>query len=247
MSLQHLGSEFDIHGGGQDLIFPHHENEIAQSEGAGHPFARYWMHNGFVTVNQEKMSKSLGNFFTLKDILAQYEPMVVRYFLLSQHYRSPLNFSDQDLKAAQAVWKQRVLGAHQMALGWRDAALADSSVTDPFWTRFQAALVDDLNSAEAFGILNQVCSQIYASEKASNVSPWMRQSSSLLQHMFDWLGLVPPVEESWEPAILSLRDEREQARKSKNWKRSDEIRDELKQRGILIEDSSSGPRLKRIG
>ncbi len=116
MSMKYLGEEFDVHGGGLDLIFPHHENEIAQSIGAtGKPFAHTWLHNGFVTINQEKMSKSLGNFFTLKDILAQYEAMAVRYFLLAQHYRSPLNYSDQELKSAATVWSQRICEAYRLS------------------------------------------------------------------------------------------------------------------------------------
>ncbi len=115
MSMKYLGEEFDIHGGGMDLIFPHHTNEIAQSTGAsGKVFARMWVHNGFVTIDDEKMSKSLGNFFTIKDVLAKFDAMTVRYFLLSQHYRSPLNFSDHALKVAETTWQQRIVGAYRV-------------------------------------------------------------------------------------------------------------------------------------
>jgi cysteinyl-tRNA synthetase len=238
MSMKFLGEEFDIHGGGLDLIFPHHENEIAQSAGAtGKSFAKTWVHNGFVTVNKEKMSKSLGNFFTLKDIFAKYDPMVVRYFLLSQHYRGPLNFSDQELDVAKKTWTERVCGAYEAA----GKPSIQKAVLPP---EFQSAMLDDLNTAGAFGVLNIVCSEIF--QIVSKKQPVPAEKAAQLAGMLDVLGLRPATEENWAPELVALAHERDAARNRKDWKRSDEIRDALKQKGVLVEDTPSGPKLKRI-
>lgn len=249
MSMKYLGEAFDIHGGGQDLIFPHHENEIAQSVGAtGKEFARLWVHNGFVTVNQQKMSKSLGNFFTLKDIFGQFEPMVVRYFLLTQHYRSPLNFSDQELKAAQTTWLERIQGAHRIALEREGAASAGSATVPP---AFEEALRDDLNTPAALAVLNGVVRQIYSIDKEWNSTvsqnrQKIRENRLQLKAMLDVLGLNLPQSEDWNEGIKSLIQEREEARRSRNWARADEIRKELESKGIFVEDTPQGSRLKRL-
>lgn len=259
MSMKYLGEEFDIHGGGQDLIFPHHENEIAQSVGAtGKPFARTWIHNGFVTVNQEKMSKSLGNFFTLKDILAKYDPMVVRYFLLGQHYRSPLDFSDQGLNAAGAAWSGRVVAAYNVAQAWETKG---SSTLDPTWDpdrepifrEFLAYLANDLNTSGALGVMNQVCSNILQRDGRKPSSSSRDEDFNtfsierrVLEGMCSVLGLRLPKADEWSAEIMDLVQQREQARKNKEWARSDQVREELKKRGALVEDTPSGPRLKRI-
>ena len=240
MSMKYLGEEFDIHGGGLDLIFPHHTNEIAQSEGAtGKTFARYWMHNGFVTVDNEKMSKSLGNFFTLKDIFAKFDPMVVRYFLLSQHYRSPLNFSDQALNVAASTWSQRILGAYRIAEEWPSNGLGAESAP---LREFHKALANDLNTPDALAELNRFCSLVYEQDKSKQP---LSGAKAVMDAMFDTLGLVPAKGENWPAEILSLAESRETARKNKEWKKSDELRDALKAKGVLIEDTPTGPRLKK--
>ena len=157
MSSRYLGESFDIHGGGKDLVFPHHENEIAQSEAAsGKTFVKYWVHNGFVNVNQEKMSKSLGNFFTIRDILQQYDPEVVRFFILSAHYRSPIDFSDQNLKEARHGLTRFYEGL-QAAAEVLSQCEVDSSIAavegDELGERFRAAMDDDFNTAQAIGFL----------------------------------------------------------------------------------------------
>jgi len=250
MSMEYLGQEFDIHGGGLDLIFPHHTNEVAQSVGAtGKRFARMWMHNGFVTINQQKMSKSLGNFFTLTDIFARFDPMVVRYFLLSQHYRTPLNYSDHELAVAAKTWADRICGAHRIAASRADVA-APLAKDDAF----EEALAHDVNTAEALGVMNTLCSEIFSLDKlaretgdaaASDAAGWKERFGKLAS-MLDALGLVVAAEESWPEAALELVRLRGEARTRKDWKESDRIRDALKAMGFVVEDSAAGPRLKRI-
>ncbi len=248
MAMKYLGDEFDIHGGGMDLIFPHHTNEIAQSVGAsGKAFAKMWVHNGFVTIDNEKMSKSLGNFFTIKEVLAKFDPMTLRYFLLSQHYRSPLNFSDHALTVAQTTWFQRIIGAYRIAEGWEHRRSREGGNLDTpggATEKFHAALANDLNTPEALAEINQYCSLIYEHEKSQEPMP---EAKSVLDAMFNTLGLVPAQEEKWSDEILAIVKDRETARKNKEWKRSDELRDLLKSKGVLVEDSSSGQRLKKMG
>jgi cysteinyl-tRNA synthetase len=196
------------------------------------------VHNGFVTVDDEKMSKSLGNFFTIKDVLAKYDPMTVRYFLLSQHYRSPLNFSDKALDVAAATWSHRIMGAYRIAKEWAGQSSAPADVSE-----FRAALANDLNTPDALAELNNFCSRVYEADKAR--AP-IANAQLALDAMFDALGLVPVVEESWSQEILDLAKQRQEARAAKEWKRSDEIRDALKAKGVVIEDTPAGPRLKRI-
>jgi cysteinyl-tRNA synthetase len=244
MSMKYLGPEFDIHGGGMDLIFPHHTNEIAQSTGAsGRPFARTWVHNGFVTVDNEKMSKSLGNFFTIKEVLAKFDPMTVRYFLLSQHHRSPLNFSDQALKVAETTWQQRIVGAYRAA---REAGVALNGKIDiaSRLETFRAAMLNDLNAPAALAELNNVCSKIFGAMTSKDHSQ-LPALSAALDEMLSWLGLQPLLEENWSEEILELARGREAARKAKEWAKSDELRDALKAKGILIDDTPQGFRLKR--
>lgn len=258
MSMQSLGEEFDIHGGGQDLIFPHHENEIAQSEAAtGKNFSRYWIHNGFVTINKEKMSKSLGNFFTLQDVMSQTDPMVLRYFLISQHYKTPLNFSDAELKAIETVWTQRIVGAYRIAARWEHESKGSQdnlgcglpNEVETVTKDFEIALDQDLNTPVALGILNRFCTLIFELDKSQGEQLSREVWSNIREKMdimLNILGLVVPSEESWGQEILDLVEERQRARANKNWAKSDRIRDELKRHGITIEDASSGPRLKRI-
>ena len=255
MSMEYLGAEFDIHGGGLDLVFPHHTNEIAQSVGAtGKRFARLWMHNGFVTVNSQKMSKSLGNFFTLSDIFAKFDPMSVRYFLLTQHYRSPLNFSDVELAVADKTWKDRVCGAYRLAEAWVSKLGNAPLQPEPSDSRasFEAALSDDLNTAEALGALNVLCTEIFTADQAMKRADGTNQASawatrfSELQSMLDVLGLKVPSEVSWPEEILEIVRQRQDARARKDWAMSDKLRDALKVKGVLVEDKADGPRLKRV-
>jgi cysteinyl-tRNA synthetase len=253
MSMKYLGEEFDIHGGGLDLIFPHHTNEIAQSEGAtGKKFAKLWMHNGFVTVNQEKMSKSLGNFFTLKDVLAKYDPMVVRYFLISTHYRSPLNFSDHELDAAKKVWVDRISVAYGMVKSAEGSkgktALGTWTALQKLIENFDAGMSQDLSTPTALAALNEYCSHIFGLEKISNdidAADWSKVRQGF-DHMLNLLGLKVSAEITIDPELEKFLKERDEARKTKNWARSDEIRKELLARGVLVEDTPSGPRLKKV-
>ena len=229
MAGKHLSNHIDIHGGGMDLIFPHHENEIAQSEGAhGKPFARYWMHNAFVRIDKEKMSKSLGNFFTLRDVFAQYDPMVIRYYILQHHYRSPLDFSFDDVVAAQKAYKRlcKLFAAVPSQQHSLDIITQSqySSIKQIF-----SFLNDDLNTP---GVLGVIFENLSAEQDELVVIKWALQEllGLTLQELREEHYVITP-------EIQKLIDERIQARAEKNWKRADELRDQLKALGIDIQDS----------
>ena len=264
MSSSLLGDSFDIHGGGRDLIFPHHENEIAQSEGAsGKPFVRYWLHNGFVNVNQEKMSKSLGNFFTIRDILKIYDPEVVRFFILTAHYRSPIDFSDQNLIEAQNGLSRfyEALDSAEKAL----AGIAEVAVTSEagaqLETRFREAMDDDFNSALAIAHLFEgvrTMNRLAATKKLAKKPDLVAQVRDLhatILRLGEVLGIFHSQPVAWltkvklaglakleisQEEIDSLIEQRLAARQEKNFARSDEIRDELEARGIELLDSREG-------
>ncbi|MBJ6751746.1 cysteine--tRNA ligase [Geomonas anaerohicana] len=263
MSSKFLGDTFDIHGGGKDLIFPHHENEIAQSEAAsGKPFVKYWLHNGFVNINSEKMSKSLGNFFTIKEVLERYDAEVLRFFLLSAHYRSPIDFSDQNLKESE-LGLERIYNAlagidERLAAGTDHAPTEESAELDEkcrsIATRFSEAMDDDFNTAMALG---HVFDLVRSINRALPVSPLellsrVKQEIASIAATLGVCDSVPaeylqrmkdrktsemeiPVEE-----IEALIAERAEARKAKNFKRSDEIRDLLLEKNIVLLDSAQG-------
>ncbi len=243
MSTHCLGCHFDIHGGGLDLQFPHHENEIAQSEAAtGCKFVNYWMHNGFVRVDDEKMSKSLGNFFTIREVLQRYHPEVVRYFILASHYRSPLNYSDQHLENARSA-----LTTLYTALRDLDPSAA-AEEADPAARRFYAALDDDFNTPGAMAVLFELARAINRLQSSGRVEE-ARQRGALLRRLAGLLGLLqnPPrqfLQHSIGGAALSderieqLIAERNRARAVKQWAEADRIRDELQAEGILLEDSA---------
>jgi cysteinyl-tRNA synthetase len=258
MALKHLGETFDIHGGGRDLIFPHHENEIAQSEAATHtPFARFWLHNGFVTVNQEKMSKSLGNFFTLTDIFKQYHPSVVRYMLLTVHYRSPLDFSTDILEQSRhtlanlkdAVGRMTHL-LRKLEFGLDDDVSAAAGVEKEaaaLLAEFKAALADDLNTPAALGVLHQM---IALAERQFHSNTIHRASIRAALDQFHaaaeilGLDLVPSTRDVLIPGhVTAMAQERQAAREQKNWKESDRLRQAISEAGYVVEDTPQGPRL----
>jgi cysteinyl-tRNA synthetase len=231
MSRELLGQPFDIHGGGQDLQFPHHENEIAQSEGAtGQKFVNFWMHNGFVRVDEEKMSKSLGNFFTVREVLKKYDPEVVRFFILRAHYRSPLNYSDQHLEDAKASLTRLYTALkdrkEEVQVDWNE----------PHARRFKEAMDDDFGTPEAVSVLFDLATQANTGNAAAAkqlralggvLGILQRDSASYLQ------DLPQGVSEGW---IIQRIGEREAARKRKDFKAADDIRGELADRGIVLED-----------
>jgi cysteinyl-tRNA synthetase len=229
MSCRLLGERFDIHGGGQDLQFPHHENEIAQSEGAtGQPFVNYWMHNGFVRVDEEKMSKSLGNFFTLREILKKFDAEVVRFFILRAHYRSPLNYSDVHLEDAKSA-----LGRLYIAL--KDSSSSDKAVdwSEAHARRFREAMDDDFATPEAVAVLFDLANRVNAGEKA--LAPQLRALGGvlgLLQRDAQEF-LQGGQAESWITDAIAAR---EAARKRKDYAEADRIRKELADKGIILED-----------
>ncbi|MDQ6955671.1 MAG: cysteine--tRNA ligase [Mariprofundaceae bacterium] len=242
MSCEHLGNTFDIHGGGMDLKFPHHENEIAQACAAnGGDFARFWLHNGFVNINAEKMSKSLGNFFTIREVLKKYQPEVLRMFVLGTHYRSPLDFSDQALDVAK-VGLDRLYETKRRLAG---KTVEESNVTEAF----AAALNDDFNTPEGLAELFE-CSRRINKGLDNNVD-----ISLDIQHfsaMSALLGIVQQDAETWfqgdsddSAAIEALIVERTEAKKARDFARSDVIRDELAAQGIVLEDGASGTTWKR--
>ncbi|MEJ6563859.1 MAG: cysteine--tRNA ligase [Burkholderiales bacterium] len=238
MSERYLGAHFDIHGGGQDLQFPHHENEIAQSEGVhDHQFVNYWMHNGFVRVDDQKMSKSLGNFFTVREILSRYDAEVIRFFILRAHYRSPLNYSDHHLDDAK-------LGLNRLYTSLKgitfDAVSDEVDWGDARAKSFRAALDDDLNTPEAMSVLFDLVSDLNRDRSVS--------TAKLLKGLAGVLGLLgrDPSEflqaggdSEWSAAeIDGMIKERDEARANKNFDEADELRDRLLKAGVILEDSS---------
>ncbi|ACH40792.1 cysteinyl-tRNA synthetase [Citrifermentans bemidjiense Bem] len=263
MSTKFLGETLDIHGGGKDLIFPHHENEIAQSEAAsGKPFVKYWLHNGFVNINSEKMSKSLGNFFTIKEILESYDAEVLRFFLLSAHYRSPIDFSDQNLKEAELglerIYKALAGIYERLASGANTPAGADNAEfvekVAGFAGRFGDAMDDDFNTALALGHLFDLV-RVINRELPTASTGLLEQAKAEVAKMAAVLGICDSVPAAFlqrmkdrktsdiemsAEEIEALIAERAEARKAKNFKRGDEIRDLLLEKNIVLLDSAQG-------
>ena len=244
MSSQLLGDHFDIHGGGADLQFPHHENEIAQSEGAhGHTFVNYWMHNGFVRVDDEKMSKSLGNFFTIREVLKQYDPEVVRFFILRAHYRSPLNYSDAHLDDARGA-----LSRLYTTLKNVPPADVRPDWSTPAGQRLRAAMDDDFNTPEAMAVLFELSNDANRSGDPA-VSGELRALAGVL-------GLLERSAEEFlqgraqaggldDAQIDALIEQRIAAKKARDFATADRVRDELKQQGVILEDSAAGTTWRR--
>ncbi len=251
MSTQCLGNHFDIHGGGMDLIFPHHENEIAQAEGATcESFVNYWMHAGFVRVDDEKMSKSLGNFFTIREVLQKYPAEVVRYFLLTSHYRSPLNYTEENLQNAQAA-----LTRFYTALRGIEAGGAEVIEGGDWEQRFNAAMDDDFNTPEALSVLFDLVREI--NRLASDPTEVVASYAALLRRLSDILGLLQQDPEQFlqgegssdgglsDEEIEQLIEDRTTARANKDWAESDRIRDLFVEQGIVLEDSAEGTTWRR--
>ena len=257
MAMKYLGETFDIHGSGQDLIFPHHENEIAQSEAAtGKPFANFWCENGMVNLGGEKMSKSTGNLFFIEDIAAQVDPEVVRYYLLSTHYRSPIDFTLERLKEAATayqrlrlpleragVWEGEGAGAFG-AVGALGGSLGEAVAQAR--RLFAEAMEDDFNTARAMGHLFDLAREVNRAMD-EGAGPEGRSAARALFDLGQILGLFwkAPAGETWAPEVLALVQAREAARKSKDWKQADEIRGRLLERGVTVEDGPQGPKLKK--
>ena len=249
MSTECLGRHFDIHGGGADLQFPHHENEIAQSEAAtGEAFVNTWMHVGFVRVNEEKMSKSLGNFFTIREVLERYDPEVIRYFILASHYRSPLNYSDESLDNAKAALTR-------LYLALKDApANAATAEPDEYERAFFAAMGDDFNTPVAVSVLFDLARDLNKARETNPVAAG--RLAGRLRQLGDVLGLLQREPQAYLQAatpsglsmdeIEALIERRRAARQARQWAESDRIRDELKRQGILLEDSAVGTTWRRV-
>ena len=259
MAKRYLGDEIDIHAGGEDLIFPHHENEIAQSEAAnGVTFSKYWMHNAFLNIEKdgvvEKMSKSKGNFFTVRDISEKFDLQVLRFFMLSAHYRSPLNFS-ADLMAAAKNGLERILTA---AAHLKDVAEngADGEMTaqeqellagtDEFVKKFEEAMDDDMNTADAIAAVFELVRYANTNVTAESTKAFAAGIREIFTKLTDVLGIVTEKqEENLDAEIEALIAERQEARKNKNYARADEIRDQLAAQGIILEDTREGVKWKR--
>ena len=255
MSKKYLGEEIDIHAGGEDLIFPHHENEIAQSEAAnGKEFAKYWMHNGFLNIDNRKMSKSLGNFRTVRQIGEQYDLQVLRFFMLNAHYRSPLNFS-ADLMEAAKNSLERILEAAGKLSDRKDNAAVENITEEElallkeaegFVTKFEAAMDDDFNTADALAAIFEL---VKFANTNVNENSSKEFAAGLYEELFklsDVLGLkIEKKEEILDKEIEDLIQERQAARKAKDFKRADEIRDELLKKGIILKDTREGVKWQR--
>ncbi len=248
MSTRCLGEHFDIHGGGMDLKFPHHENEIAQSEAAsGHRYANVWMHNGFVQVNEEKMSKSLGNFFTVREVLQRYQPEVVRLFILSSHYRGPLNYADENLDHAKS-------SLTRLYTALRGLPVVEESLEENWRVRFEQAMDDDFNTPEALAVLFELSREINKLHDHDEMAAARLGAS--LRHLGKWLGLLQADPESYlksgaevvaslssgiaSEEIEALIAQRNIARKAKNWAEADRIRAQLQEAKVVLEDTSKG-------
>ncbi|WP_314854435.1 cysteine--tRNA ligase [Stomatobaculum longum] len=255
MSKKYLGESIDIHGGGEDLVFPHHENEIAQSEAvSGKQFVRYWMHNAFLNIDNIKMSKSLGNFKTVRQISEEYDLQVLRFFMLSAHYRSPLNFSREMMDGAKASL-DRILTATDHL---RDclAAAAERELTaeetaelaafDALREKFEAAMDDDFNTADAISAVFEMVKRANITVTKESAAAYIRRVKELLEKLLEVLGIhAERKEESLDARVEALIEERQTARKKKNYARADEIRAELTAMGILLEDTKEGVKWKR--
>lgn len=253
MSKKYIGEEIDIHAGGEDLVFPHHENEIAQSECCnGHTFAKYWMHNGFLNIDNKKMSKSAGNFFTVREIGEKYPLQVIRFFMLSAHYRSPLNFSDTLVESAKNGL-ERILTSVQLVREKAETLLEitieeeekNREQIDAFVKKYEMSMEDDFNTADAISVIFELVKFANITVPNGNKA-YATYVHDVMTKLCDTLGIITVQEEViLDQEIEALIEERQMARKEKNFKRADEIRDELLAKGIILEDTREGVKWKR--
>ena len=256
MSKKYLGDQIDIHGGGEDLVFPHHENEIAQSEAdSGKEFARYWMHNAFLNIDNKKMSKSLGNFFTVREIGEKYDLQVLRFFMLSAHYRSPLNFSAQLMEASKNALERICTCAGRMKelsetvdnTELKEEEKGYLQEEEALRKKYEEAMDDDFNTADGISAIFELVKLLNSTASKESSGAYIRESRKLLLTLCDVLGLKAEKEEEMlDSHIEALIQERAQARKTKNFARADEIRKELLDKGIVLEDTREGVKWKRV-
>ncbi len=255
MSKKYLGEQIDIHGGGEDLVFPHHENEIAQSEAvSGKPFAKYWLHNAFLNINNHKMSKSAGNFFTVRDISEKYDLQVLRFLLLNAHYRSPLNFSDELMDSAKSSL-DRIINCMEHLVevmpNAQDRPLSDEELEnlhrhDEYRQKFETAMDDDFNTSDALSFIFEIVRLANASTTNESSKQYVEKIKTDLATLCDIMGFVPERRDAAiDDDIQKLIDQRQQARKDKDFSRADEIRDQLLEMGIILEDTREGVKWKR--
>ena len=255
MSKKYLGEQIDIHGGGEDLIFPHHENEIAQSEScSGKEFARYWMHNAFLNIDNRKMSKSLGNFFTVREISEKYDLQVLRFFMLNAHYRSPLNFSAELMESSKnaleriqtAVDNLKFLAEHASMQEMTPEEAAKAEETAKYEKAFDDSMDDDFNTADAIAAIFDLVKFANTTADEKNSKAYAEALREKIQELCDIMGLITEKkEELLDEDIEKLIEERQAARKAKNFARADEIRAELLEKGIVLEDTREGVKWKR--
>ena len=255
MSKKYLGEEIDIHAGGEDLVFPHHENEIAQSEAAnGKTFAKYWMHNAFLNIDNKKMSKSAGNFFTVRDILEKYDPQVLRFFMLSAHYRSPLNFSADLMEAAGNGYERIVTSVDNLKYLLGKAATEEMTEAEAalvkeaagYVDKFDEAMDDDFNTADAISVIFELVKFVNTNVSEGSSKAYLEALKQEIVLLSDICGLiVDKKEEMLDEDIEKLIEERQAARKARNFARADEIRGELLEKGIILEDTREGVKWKR--
>ncbi len=254
MSMKYLGETFDIHCGGKDLLFPHHENEIAQSEGAtGKKYVNYWMHNGFINVDNQKMSKSLNNFFTVRDIAKEYDLEAVRMFMLSAHYRSPINFSRDQIEAANASLNRLYTARNSLKFQIENGKDRPMNAEETAFTerltgyerRFDEAMDDDMNTADALGAIFELVkdANVTISDGASKEAA--KAALTSLEAICDVLGILSRKEEDLPADIAAMVQERAEARKNRDWAKSDELRDRIIQAGYILEDTKQGQKVRK--
>ena len=254
MSMKYLGETFDIHCGGKDLLFPHHENEIAQSEGAtGKKYVNYWMHNGFINVDNQKMSKSLNNFFTVRDIAKEYDLEAVRLFMLSAHYRSPINFSRDQIEAANASLNRLYTARNSLKFQIENGEDRPLNTDEEAFVgrlkiyekRFDEAMDDDMNTADALGAIFELVKDANVTIQQGSSIEAAKAGLNSLEAICDVLGLLSRKEDELPEEIAALVRERAEARKNRNWARSDELRNQIVSAGYILEDTKQGQKVRK--
>lgn len=254
MANKYLDKSIDIHSGGQDLIFPHHENEIAQSEAAnGCTFANYWVHNGYINVDNKKMSKSLGNFFTVRDVAKEFDYEVIRFFMLSAHYRSPINFSKDLMESAKSslgriytcIENLEFLSQNAQDAGLKDAEAESVKALGGYKDKFIAAMDDDLNTADAISAIFEIVSYANKNIDSDSSKELIEKYIATIKELGNILGLLQKSKSDVPAEIQSILDERAAARAEKNWGKSDELRDKLKELGYIVKDTKQGQQLTK--